>query len=189
MNPRTLILAFFFIAAAGCSDSPPAADPHQIESYFGLDSSIIQAIDIGFAGMRATSTANIPMWPTNGRAHGQLVVQGQVDQGASSRTTLRLDTAYSAYSDDGTVIYDTMPEAPPLLALTLRGGQYGTLHGTFEGVFNMSGALHGSLTLLLTLDGQLQPDGTMWAARVPYSTQIIGTAVSDYGTYQVDVTR
>lgn len=184
-------LALILVAAAcgcGSADAPPI-DTQAMEAYLGLDSSIDKALNLAFVGMNSAATANIAPETAAGDRKGNLVVTGQVDQGTSAKT-IRVDTLYDGYSDDGATFYATDPAAPPLLALELHGIPYGTLSGMFLGQFTMSGLYVGPLTVQLTFDGQLQPVGNLGAvARVPYSTHLHGTAVSDYGTYVVDFTR
>jgi hypothetical protein len=57
------------------------------------------------------------------------------------------------------------------------------------GAFSMTGDLHNTVTLNLTFTGNLMSGANNTVVRVPGSTHITGTAVSDYGTYNVDVTR
>lgn len=185
-------LALFLVAAAcGCgSGDAPTVNTQAMEAYLGLDSSLDKALNLAFAGMNSAATANIAPETVAGDVKGKLVVMGQVDQGTSSSKTIRVDTLYNGYSDDGDTFYATDAAAPPLLALELTRVPYGTLSGSFLGVFTMSGLLVGPLTVELALDGQLQPAGNAGGiARVMYSTHIHGTAVSDYGTYAVDFTR
>lgn len=185
-------LAILLVAAAcGCgSGDAPTVNTQAMEAYLGLDSSIDKALNLAFVGMNSAATANIAPETAAGDAKGKLVVMGQVDQGTSSSKTIRVDTIYNGYSDDGDTLYATDAASPPLLALQLDGVPYGTLSGTFLGQLTMSGLLVGPLTVQLTFDGQLQPAGTHGGiARVMYSTRLHGTAVSDYGTYAVDFTR
>jgi hypothetical protein len=53
----------------------------------------------------------------------------------------------------------------------------------------VTGDLKNSLTKTLAFAGNLQSGGNNTVVRAPGSTHITGTAVSDYGTYNVDVTR
>ncbi len=191
MSRGLLALCFVFVAAAaGCSNEDTTVNSNALEAYIELDSSIDKAMNLAFLGVNTAPTENIDPRTVNGDAKGTLVVRGQVDQGTGSSKTVRVDTIYSGYSDDGAILYATNADAPPLLALELRGVPYGTFSGTFEGMFIMSGALTGPITVELAIDGQLQPTGNTGAvARVPYATHIHGTAVSNYGTYAVDFTR
>lgn len=182
--------ALIFVAlAAGCGNGSVHSDADAQKAYLGLDASIDKAINLGFDGFNAASSANIPTEMTTGTIKGTLVVTGQVDQGASTNKTMRLDTAYTMYSDDGKVIYDTVATALPLLSMDLKNIPSGTLSGTFVGAFTMTGDLHNTVTLNLTFTGNLMSGGNNTVVRVPGSTHITGTAVSDYGTYNVDVTR
>jgi hypothetical protein len=184
----TRLVFAFVLTAAGCSNGVHS-DADAQKAYLGLDASIDKAINVGFDGFNAASSANIPTQMTTGTSKGTLVVTGQVDQGASNNKTMRLDTAYTMYSDDGKVIYDTMATALPLLSMDLKNIPTGTVTGTFAGTFTMSGDLHNSVTLTLAFSGNIQSGGNNTVIRVPGSTHITGTAVSDYGTYNVDVTR
>src|SRR3954451_22262684 len=98
-------LALILVAAAGCSNGVHS-DADAQKAYLGLDASVDKAINLGFAGFNAASSANIPTQMTTGTVKGTLSVSGQVDQGASSNKTMRLVTAYVMYSDDGKVLYD-----------------------------------------------------------------------------------
>ncbi len=188
MTLNRLVLVFV-LAVAGCSNGSVHSDADAQTAYLGLDASIDKAINLGFDGFNAATSANIPTQMTTGANKGTLVVTGQVDQGASSNKTMRLDTAYTMYSDDGKTFYDTTATALPLLTMDLKNIPTGTLSGTFDGAFTMSGALKNSVTLTLSFTGNLQAGANNTVVRAPGSTHITGTAVSDYGTYNVDVTR
>ncbi len=185
---KHLVVVVLVAAAAGCSDSPSSVSPEAQTAYLGIDDSIGRAIDSALFGVNTSMTENLDPRSVPGLKQGQVVVLGQVDQGTAAAKSLRVDTDYTGFSDDGTVIYDTNPASPPLLALELHSVPYGTLTGTFLGVFTLSGALTGTMTVNLTFDGQLQPAGNN-VERVLYSTQVSGTAVSAYGSYVVDFTR
>lgn len=185
----TRCLVVFFAVAAGCGNGSVHSDADAQKAYLGLDASIDKAINLGFDGFNAAQSANIPTQMTTGTIAGTLVVTGQVDQGASSNKTMRLETGYTMYSDDGKVTYDTMMTALPMLSMDLKGIPSGTLDGTFAGAFSMTGDLHNTVTLSLAFSGNLMSGGNNTVVRVPASTHITGTAASDYGTYNVDVTR
>jgi hypothetical protein len=176
------------LTTIGCSNGVHS-DADAQRAYLGLDASIDKAINLGFDGFNAASSANIPAQMTTGTSKGTLTVTGQVDQGASANKTMRLGTAYVMYSDDGKIIYDTDATTLPALTMDLKNIPSGTLTGSFAGTFTMSGDLHNSVTLNLSFSGNLQSGGNNTVVRVPGSTHITGTAVSDYGTYNVDVTR
>jgi hypothetical protein len=67
----------------------------------------------------------------------------------------------------------------------------GTLDGTLNGDFEMSGELEGMVTLSITFAGQLQPSASDpdKVERKPGTTHITGTASSGDVEYVVDVTR
>ena len=175
--------------AAGCGNGSVHSDADAQKAYLGLDASIDKAINLGFDGFNAASSANIPSEMTTGTLQGTLVVTGQVDQGSSSNKTMRLNTAYTMYADSGKTIYDTMATALPMLTMDLKNIPTGTLTGTFDGAFTMTGDLKTTVTLTLAFSGTLQAGANNTVIRAPGSTHITGTAVSDYGTYNVDVTR
>jgi hypothetical protein len=181
-----LTLTLFVV---GCGNGSVHSDADAQKAYLGLDASIDKAINLGFDGFNAASSANIPTQMTTGTLQGTLTVDGQVDQGASTNKTMRLTTAYVMYADSGKVIYDTTATALPMLTMDLKNIPSGTLTGTFDGAFTMTGDLKNTVTLTLSFTGTLQSGGNNTVVRAPGTTHITGTAVSDYGTYNVDVTR
>ena len=183
------IALLFTVLAAGCGNGSVHSDADAQKAYLGLDASVDKAINLGFAGFNAATSANIPTEMTTGTLKGTLVVTGQVDQGSSSNKTMRLNTAYTMYADSGTVVYDTNASALPMLSMDLKNIPTGTLTGNFDGAFTMSGDLKNTVTLTLAFTGTLQAGTGMTVIRAPGTTHITGTAVSDYGTFNVDVTR
>ncbi|MGZ6162541.1 MAG: hypothetical protein ACXWLS_04355, partial [Myxococcaceae bacterium] len=114
----------------------------------------------------------------------------QIDQGVSANKGMRLNEALSIYSDDGKVTYNTDAVALPALTINLKNIPTGTLDGSLNGSFLMSGGLSGQVSLTLNFAGQIEPGadgGTV--VRKPGTTHITGTATSPAGTYNVDVTR
>jgi hypothetical protein len=166
-------------------------------AYLGLDRSIGKSLTLGFAGFNAASSANIPDQSTSGDDGGTLIVSGKVDQGASANKGMRLNVAMAQYSDGvvsfdgGTVrlVYSTDAGALPALDLQLRNIPDGTWSGTLAGTYQMDGDLQGSVTLNLSLSGQLENDGTGKPRRKPGVTSVTGTATSSSGVYQVNVTQ
>jgi hypothetical protein len=74
--------------------------------------------------------------------------------------------------------------------MSLRNIPDGTLEGTLEGTFLMSGDLEGEGTLDLDIDGEIEDDGAGGLQRVDGTTTVIGTATSGSGgTYEVDIIR
>lgn len=163
-------------------------------AYLGLDLAVEKAMNLGFDGFNAASSANIPPQMTTGDESGTMTISGQVDQGASDNKGMRLLVELVEYSDQTdeeelAITYDTPdPAALPRLTLQLRSIPNGTLSGTLTGTFQMTGELAGDVTLDLSFSGAIEagPDDTV--RRVVGSTTVTGTATSGYGTYEVDLT-
>lgn len=193
---RQLKLSVFFIptalaallCATGCGDGVSSEEKAR-EAYQGLDASIDKAISLGFKGFNAASSANIPEQSGAGAVTGTMTIAGKVDQGASSNKTMSLTEELVDYCDDGKHTYNTDPGALPTLDMKLSKIPTGTLDGTLAGTFSLTGDIEGPVTLDLGFSGDLQTtsDGT-GVERKPGSTHVTGTAESDYGTYDVDVT-
>ncbi len=185
---KVLILAAVLAATACGSDSVNSVGDAR-NAYLGLDASIDKAITLGFAGFNSASSANISPQTTNGTATGTLTVTGQVDQGASANKGMRLFTAFTNYSDDSQITYNTSPTALPALNMQLLNIPTGTLTGTLVGKVTMSGEERGDLVLNLTFAGQIQAGTGGIVERKPGTTHITGTATSSAGVFNVDVTR
>jgi hypothetical protein len=173
----------------GCSDDVSSEEDAE-RAYVGLDQSVDKAMQLGFDGFNAASSANIDPQSTKGTKSGTLTVSGKVDQGASDNKVMTLSMAMADYSDDGLVTYNTAGTLP-IIDLKLSKIPDGTIDGTLNGSFAMSGELEGNITLTLTIIGDLQPtaaDATK-IERKPGTTHITGVASSDYGDYNVNVTR
>jgi hypothetical protein len=189
MSRGLLSVCVFLAAAAGCSSGDDTANSQAMDAYLSLDSSLEKALDLAFVGINNAVTENIGPGTIGGDAAGTLVVVGQIDEGTALTKTVRVDANYNGYSDDGAIIYTTDPASPPLLTLAASYAD-GSLTGRYLGVFTMSGALAGPLTVDIAINGFIESAGRNGGIeRAPYSTQIQGTAVSDYGTYRVDLTR
>ncbi len=179
------------LGLAGCGGDGVSSAEDAEAAYKGLDSSIDQAIQLGFDGFNAASSANIPAQSGKGTSSGTMTISGKVDQGSSSNKTMSLTEALAMYSNDGKLIYDTSDTALPVIDMKLSKIPDGTVTGTLDGAYTISGDLKGALTLHLSFAGDLQPkasDATK-IERKPGTTHITGTAESDYGTYDVDITR
>jgi hypothetical protein len=59
-----------------------------------------KAMDLGFAGFNAATSANISPQKTSGTVKGSLTITGQVDQGASANKGMRLQVKLEDYQDD-----------------------------------------------------------------------------------------
>lgn len=171
-------------------------------AYLGLDNAIERAIQLGFDGYNAASSATIPPQSDDGDESGQMDVTGKVDQGSSDNKGMRLDVALSEYDDgliddpetDGeeelVVVYDTDDDAPLLLEMQLKDIPNGTLEGTLVGTVLTDGDIEGEVHLDLAMAAELEPgEGGQQVQRVAGSTRITGTATSEAGEYDVDVTR
>lgn len=187
-----LLCASIFVFSAGligCSDDVGSEEDAR-RAYVGLDKSVDKAIQLGFQGFNLASNANIDPQTANGDKGGTLTVTGKVDQGASANKTMSLNEEMKGYSDDGLITYDTTGTLP-IIDLKLANVPNGTVTGTLNGTFKMTGDLEGNVTLTLSIAGELQPaaaDPTK-VERKPDTTKITGTAESDYGTYSVNVTQ
>ena len=183
------LLAISSIAAAAACGGAVNSTEDAKKAYMGLDPSVDKAIGLGFAGFNAASSANIDPQSTDGGVSGTLTVSGQVDQGSSSNKTMRLLETLSNYSDDGQVTYRTDSSGLPELTMNLKSIPTGTVDGTLNGPFLMSGALSGQVSLALSFAGQLEAGADGGVQRKAGTTHITGTATSPAGTYNVDVTR
>ena len=189
-----MAMAMAMLAAAACNDDGVDSEEEARAAYLALDGAIAKSLQLGFDGFNAASSANIPPQMTTGDVMGTLTISGQVDQGASDNKGMRLQLAMVDYQDtlpepnqELMVLYNTQQTAPPNLTLSLRNIPSGTLTGTLMGTFTMSGDLQEDVTLNLTISGMIEPDADGNVRRVAGSTQISGTATSQYGEYQVDV--
>lgn len=81
-------LFFATLSVVGCGNGSVHSDADAMKAHLGLDASVDKAINLGFAGFNAATSANIPTELTTGTVKGTLTVTGQVDQGASSNKTM-----------------------------------------------------------------------------------------------------
>ena len=185
-----LIVLPFVALLTGCGSDAVESEEDAKRAYEGLDDSIDKAITLGFDGFNAASSANIDPQTASGSETGTLTVSGQVDQGASDNKTMNLTEELEEYSDDGVLTYDTGGTLP-LLSMKLSMIPTGTLDGTLEGDFEMTGELEGTVHLSIAFAGQLQPSAADpdKVERKPGTTHITGSASSGDASYQIDVTR
>jgi hypothetical protein len=197
-----LTVALFSVLSAQCGGGVSNTEAAR-RAYLGLDRAVDRAISLGFDGLNAATSANIPPQTGSGDLSGTMLVEGQVSQGSSSNREMRLSSTLTMYRDtvtDGAdgggaairLVYDKPTDGMPLaFTLSLRPGSTPALSGTFTGAVRMTGDLEGTVTLNLTIVGDLRSMSGMGSRleRVPGSTRITGTVTSGYGTYMVDVTR
>ena len=178
-----------------CSSSGVDSTETAKQAYLGLDESIDKAITLGFKGYNDSTNANIPTETAPGDVSGTMAVTGQVDHGVSTNKVMNLQETLTTYSDtDAGVIYDTSSDAgtdgaPAALGMTLQNVPTGTMSGSLDGTYGMSGALEGLVTLSVTFNSDLEANDAGGVERKPGTTHITGTAVSGNGTYQIDVTK
>lgn len=183
-----LVGALSAVLSAGCGGGVDS-DEQARRAYIGLDAAIDKAINLGFAGFNAASSANIPAQMTTGTAAGTLKVTGQVDQGASNNKGMRLITEFTGYSDDTKLFYVTVAGKTQELNMQLKGIPTGTLDGDANWTLDMTGELAGQVNLKIVFTGTLQSGGGNIVQRKPGTTRITGTATSGPGVYTIDVTR
>jgi hypothetical protein len=185
------LAAIAALGLAGCSGDGVSSAEDAEAAYRGLDSSIDQAIQLGFDGFNSASSANISPQTGKGTSSGTMTISGKVDQGSSSNKTMSLTEALATYSNDGKLTYDTGDSGLPVIDMKLSKIPTGTVDGTLAGAYTITGDLKGTLTLNLSFTGDLQANATdaTKLERKPGTTHITGTADSDFGTFNVDITR
>ena len=175
-----------------------SSDDQARRAYLGLDQAVGKALQLGFDGFNAASSANISEQSAQGDLTGTLKINGQVDQGSSANKGMRLQMGLVEYSDgvvqdtNGdqvsiTYATDTELAAQPALNLQLKNIPDGTYDGTLSGDFEMTGDLEGTVTLELTFSGLIESGGG-GTQRKDGSTTVTGTATSGGGTYSVNTT-
>ena len=202
MLKRALSVFVCLFALAACGDEEGVADAASARAaYLGLDAAIEKALNLGFAGFNAATSANIPPQTTDGDVMGTMNVTGQADQGASDNKGMRLFVELLEYQDVATivdaedseiefsVVYDTDPAALPYLEAKFANYPNGTFTGSFTGTVNMTGDLEGVVTLDLTFSGETEEDplDPTRVVRVEGTTTVTGTATSKYGTFAIDL--
>jgi hypothetical protein len=163
-------------------------------AYLGIDPAIDKIIDLGFKGFNEADSANIAEQSTTGDVSGTLSLIGQVDQGSSDNKGMRLDVTIVDYSDgaleeelgEDDVIYDSNPILD--VDLQMKGLPDAELDGTIVGSLIMEGALEGEVTLSLVITGETEDAGDGTIRRKAGTVHVTGTATSEYGVFDVDVT-
>ncbi len=195
---RLLFLAFVLSCSNGSSgvNSTQQAE----EAYNGLDESIDKAITLGFKGYNASNNANIPTETANGDISGTMSVNGTVDQGVSANKQMHLQETLDDYSDtDAGIVYWTDGDAgtdgaPAALVMGLQNiptttSGNGTLNGSLDGTYGMTGKLQGLVTLSVTFSGKIDRNDAGLVERTLGTTTITGTATSGSGVYNINVTH
>jgi hypothetical protein len=190
------LLAVLSAQCGGVSNADAAR-----KAYVGLDRAVDRALSLAFDGLNAATSANIPSQMGNGDVSGTMLVEGQVSQGSSSNREMRLRVTLMNYRDmvrdngDGgsgselRLVYDMpMGGAPLTFDLSIRPPMF---TGTLTGTLRMTGELEGTVTLNMTMAGQLESMSGMGSRlmRVPGTTRIQGTVTSGSSTFTVDTTR
>ena len=181
---------------SACSSSSVNSTEQAKQAYLGLDESIDKAITLGFKGYNDSTNANIPPETAPGDVSGTMTVTGQVDHGVSVNKVMNLQEQLTTYADtDAGITYDTSADsgtdgALAALGMTLANVPNGTMNGSLDGTYGMTGALKGLVTLQVTFTSDLQPGaGDAGVERKPGTTHITGTATSGSGVYQIDITK
>lgn len=190
---RSLLrLSVAALALVGCGPDTGGIDNEASArlAYLGLDHAVGRAIQLGFDGFNAASSANIPEQSESGDITGTMIVGGQVDQGASGNKGMRLQvTLQDGYADvvlegDRQVIYNGGPAA---FDMNFKGLPDADLSGTLMGTFTMEGDLAGDVALNLTIVGKTEAGPGGEIVRVANTVHVTGTATSDYGVFNIDV--
>lgn len=187
--------AFVFAAAlfaVACTDNDGVASAAEAKkAYLALDPAIAQAIDLGFQGFAAATSANIAPQTAAGAKAGTLTVAGKVDQGTSTNKNMDLNLGFVGWSSDAHITFNTPKDEAlqPKLSLALKKLPDGDMTGTLTGDFAMTGDLAGAVALNLALTGKMQADAAGKPMRKPGTTHITGTATSHGASYAVDVLR
>lgn len=198
---KTILLIATASGAVSCGSDDVSSEEDARLAYMGLHRMVDKVLNLGMDGYNEASNANIPAQEAEGDLAGTITVSGQVDQGTSPNKEMNLDIDLVEYQDEifaeGDVdaatgieiVYDTDPEDPPHAELSLRNIPNGTFTGTLTGSYTMAGDLEGVVTLDLDLSGDIEEvEGSEGEIRrVPGSTEVVGTAESRYGVFDVNL--
>ena len=187
---RHLVLMSALVLATACADDV-SSDAEARQAYLSLDPVIAQALDLGFQGFAAASSANIDVQTAAGAKGGTVAVSGKVDQCASKNKNMDLTLRLVAWTADAAIKFDTSADAAlqPKLVLSLKNLPDADLTGTLVGNFTMTGALEKSVALNLSLTGKTMADANGKVVRKPGSMRVTGTATAGGDAFVVDVTR
>lgn len=190
----SLFKAMFFasvcVLGVACADDV-SSDAEARQAYLALDPIVSQALDLGFQGFGAASSANIDPQTAAGAKGGSITVTGKVDQGSSDNKNMDLRLHLAAWTADAAITFATPTDAAlqPKLMLSLKKLPDADLTGTLVGDFAMTGSLEKPVSLNLTLTGKTMADANGKVVRKPGSMHVTGTATAGGSTFAVDVTR
>lgn len=179
------------LVLVGCAPHDGVADEASARrAYLGLDRAIDRAIDLGFAGFNAASSANIPEQSEGGDISGRMIVNGQVDQGASNNKGMRLELVLQ--DDYADVVVEDMYEVvynggPVALDMNFKGLPNADFTAALNGTFTMGGDLLGDVVLDLDITGKTEEAADGAIVRTEGTIRVVGSATSDYGVFAVDV--
>lgn len=194
-SPRRRFLACLALTAmsvglVGCNAGSVHDEESARRAYLGLDRAIDRALKLGFDGYNAASNANIPEQSEPGDLSGTMIVGGQVDAGVSDNKEMRLLVTLEDGYADGLVEdeFDIAYDGGPLnLDLSMQGLPNAALSGSFLGTVLMTGELDGEVILDLIITGETEEDPNGNIRRKAGTIRVTGTASSDYGVFDVDV--
>lgn len=202
MRSLVMPLALVVVATGGACTTVDSEEEARL-AYLGIDKALERAVQLGFDGFNAADSANIPAQSDDGDDAGTMEVTGQVDQGASANKGMRLNVVLTDYSDgpiddpetedveeELAVVYNTLEGGALRLELQLKDIPDGDLSGELTGSVTASGDIEGDLFLDISITADIEAgEGEQRVQRVEGTTRITGTATSEAGEYQVDVTR
>lgn len=190
------------LGLAACGSDDIDSDTEARWAYLGFDAAIDRALNLGFDGFNAASSANIPEQSSTGEIEGEMYVNGQVDQGASDNKEMRLLVTLVDYEDDLfddpvtedeveelQARYNSVDGEEPALTLSLRDIPDGTFSGTLVGRLVVDGAVSADADFEINLSGGIMDGGDGLVVREPGTLLITGTVTSGDGVFDVDVTR
>jgi len=191
---QVLLAASLAALTTGCNGDGVDSEEEARIAYLGLDQGIDRALKLGFDGYNAASNANIPDQSEAGDLSGTMTVGGKVDAGVSNNKEMGLTVSLEDYSDGEVddqgdtyeIHYDT--GTPLALDLSLKGLPEADITGTFAGRVDMTEAIVGELTLNLSITGKTEANADGTIQRAPGTVRVTGTAESENGVYDVDVT-
>ena len=178
------------LSLAACGEGNVNDEEAARRAYLGLDRAIDRALALGFDGYNAASNANIPEQTDVGDVSGTMIVGGQVDAGVSDNKEMRLivtledDYSDGLVEDEFEIVYNG---GPSNLDLSMQGLPNAQLSGTFVGTFVMTGDLLGEVSLDLSITGETEAGPSGDIQRKAGTIRVVGTATSDYGVFDVDV--